>query len=156
MHLSLSKWTALAVLGVTFVFGSVAGFTLRGKDGRTPPLAAPADLPPPIEGGVDVPLPPSGPRTAAPARASSSAVAATPTPGAWYRLAAGDTLSQVSQRAYGTARRADDIARANPALDPRRLAKGTLVYVPKGTEAAGAPPGAGRTASTSPRSGTGR
>lgn len=142
MLVAMSKWTALAVLGVTFVAGSLAGFTLRGSCAQGPPLAAPADLPPPIEGGVDVPAPPTRPSSRTSGTGPEVGVATVPTPGAWFRLGTGDTLSEVSQRAYGTTKRVADLTKANPGLDPRRLPKGTLIYVPKGSETPGGPPAA--------------
>jgi hypothetical protein len=133
MDVSMSRWAALAVLGVTFAGGSLAGFALRGSCAQGPALAAPTALPPPIEGGVDLPV----------LRAVPT-VRPVPTPGSWYRLGAGDTLSEVSQKAYGTARRVSDLVQANPGLDPRRLRTGTLVYVPRGSESPGSAP-SGRT-----------
>jgi nucleoid-associated protein YgaU len=144
MLVAMSKWTALAVLGVTFAAGSLAGFTLRGTSPSGPALAAPAELPPPIVGGVDVPV--RADRT--PSRAvepkSDPVVSSVPTPGSWFRLGAGDTLSEVSQRAYGTTKRVADVAKANPGLDPRRIPKGTLVYVPRTSETPSVRPSATR------------
>jgi phage tail protein X len=145
MDVSMSKWAALAVLGVTFGGGSLAGFALRGSCAPGPALAAPSDLPPPIEGGVDLPSPRAAP---------APSVRSVPTPGAWYRVGTGDTLSEVSQKAYGTSRRVADLVQANPGLDPRRLPTGTLVYVPKGSESPGST-SSGRTG-LSGRTGAGR
>jgi nucleoid-associated protein YgaU len=142
MLIAVSKWTLLSVFGGTLLVGSAVGWALRGTTGEAPPLAAvslePRDLEGRIEGGVDLPAP--GPDGGV-FQAASATVAPTPTRGAWFRVGAGDTLSEMSQKAYGTVKRVGDISRANPGLDPRRLVKGTLVYIPVRAEPAPARPG---------------
>ena len=67
----------------------------------------------------------------------------------------GDTLSEIAQRALGTARRANDIHRLNPRVDPKAMRVGqTLLLPPKSTPAGtkwldfvvAAPGGSGRAA----------
>ncbi len=90
------------------------------KDGATPPAA----------------------RSAAPVRSPAIAgpqVKAVPTPGHFFVVAPGTTLSEVSKRAYGTVRRVGDLLAANPGVDPAHLKPSTTIYVPVGAEPA--PPG---------------
>lgn len=50
-----------------------------------------------------------------------------------YVVAAGDTLSEIAQRELGSARRWQEIAAANPGLDPSRLRLGTKLQIPGAT-----------------------
>ncbi len=84
------------------------------------------------------PTPPAA-RPAAPARPPASAgpqVKAVPTPGHFFVVTPGTTLSEVSKRAYGTVRRVGDLLAANPGLDPAHLKTSTPLYVPVGAEPA--------------------
>lgn len=131
MLVSMSKWMALGVLGTTFSTGLAAGWVIR----RAAPVrevrdACPAYVPPPP---VEAPVPVTRPGKAA---AGAVIVRPTPTPGAYVRLGASDTLGEISKKAYGTARRVGDLQKANPGIDPQRLRPGTLLYVPMGSEIA--------------------
>ena len=69
---------------------------------------------------------------ATPAAVSPLAGVPTPTPtaGHIYRVEAGDTLSEIAERAYGSTKRLPELLAANPGLEPTRMRRGTLVYVP--------------------------
>lgn len=47
-----------------------------------------------------------------------------------YAIKAGDTLSEIAARSYGSARRWHRITKANPGLDPRRLRVGQVIKLP--------------------------
>jgi hypothetical protein len=54
----------------------------------------------------------------------------------------GDTLTEITTRAYGSARRLIDVLKANPGIDPDRLKVGAVVHLPVAPErdAARVPP----------------
>ncbi|MEM6334376.1 MAG: LysM domain-containing protein [Planctomycetota bacterium] len=52
-----------------------------------------------------------------------------------HTIAAGDTLSEISEQYYGTARRWQEIAAANPGVDPNRLIVGNTLVIPGGAAA---------------------
>ena len=54
----------------------------------------------------------------------------TPTPGGKYIVAAGDTLSTIAAKEYGSKRFYLLIAKANPNVDPRRMRVGTELTIP--------------------------
>ena len=66
----------------------------------------------------------------------------------------GDTLSEISQRYYGTARHWPDIARANPGLNPNRLRVGEAIVIPDRSSAVTPPPAS--TSTSDGRSDTGK
>ena len=68
-------------------------------------------------------------------------------PGSFYRIVERETLSDVAKRAYGSTKRTADLVAANPTLDPKRLAPGTLIYVPVGAEPTPTPVEATKTTS---------
>ncbi|HWL92206.1 MAG TPA: LysM peptidoglycan-binding domain-containing protein [Phycisphaerae bacterium] len=47
-----------------------------------------------------------------------------------HTIASGDTLSSISETYYQSSRQTDRIAKANPALDPRRLKIGDVITIP--------------------------
>jgi hypothetical protein len=81
--------------------------------------------------------------TERPAALGTPDVKPEPTPGHFYKVQAGDTLHEVSVKAYGGIKRLGDLIHANPALDPNKIRIGALVYVPAGTEPVPAGPGEG-------------
>jgi hypothetical protein len=121
MILIVKRRVAAATLGAAFLAGGGAGLV----GGRLL-----ADPPRPLARSVR-PRPPA-PRPE-------------PVPGRHFRVGPDDTLSEISVRAYGTARRVPDLVAANPGLDPHVLRPGMLLYVPLASERApgdpaGAPP----------------
>lgn len=143
MWVAMSRGTAVGVLAATFVAGGAAGWFVRGGPGATadaPALTAmpPGSMPPNRDAGREParatvpPLPTKGTGRMGPAGVVQ--IKAVPTPGHYVRLNANETLSEVAQRAYGSTKRLQDLLEANPALDPKRLQPGTLVYVPVGSE----------------------
>jgi lipoprotein NlpD len=129
MILIVKRWVAASTLGAAFLAGGGAGL-VGGRVLSEPPRALAA-----------------GPR------ARPSPPRPDPVPGRHFRVGPNDTLSEISQRAYGTVRRVPDLVAANPGLEPDRLRPGMLLYVPVDSErpadvAAGARPravSAGRT-----------
>ena len=105
------------------------------------PLAKPAVAPAPSRAAatlkaIEAPAPAAAaaPAGTPPAPAALPIVAgvptAVPTPGHIYRVEAGDTLSEIAQKAYGTTKRLAQVLSANPGLDPTKMRRGILVYVP--------------------------
>ncbi|QDU70758.1 LysM peptidoglycan-binding domain-containing protein [Mucisphaera calidilacus] len=47
-----------------------------------------------------------------------------------YEVKKGDTLSSISLEQYGTVRRWQEIAEANPGIDPNKMAIGTVLIIP--------------------------
>ena len=132
MLVSMSKWTAMAVIGTTFAGGIGGGWLLQqAHSSGGPALAAtvssPAVVPvDPVAAPISVGVrPPATPTVA---------IKAVPVAGSFFRLGASDTLGEISRKAYGTTRRVADLQRANPSLDPKNLKSGTLIYVPSGRE----------------------
>ena len=107
MVLVVKRWVAVASLSTLFAAGAGVGWCATQL---WPGLALAA---------------PARPRPE-PARAPATV----PVPGTRYRIEPNDTLSEVSQRAYGTTRHVGDLLAANPGLDPVRIRPGTFVYVP--------------------------
>ena len=71
---------------------------------------------------------------AAPRQESSTASSARPSPGTSYRIRSGDSLSRISQEAYGTAKYWERIYQANRSLigdDPADLTVGMSLRIPK-------------------------
>lgn len=56
-----------------------------------------------------------------------------------YKIRAGDTLSQISQRELGTKDRWRELVDANPGLDPARLSVGKVIRLPGASSAAMTP-----------------
>jgi nucleoid-associated protein YgaU len=50
--------------------------------------------------------------------------------GEWYIIKRGDTLSEISQRKYGTSKLWRKILEANPGLDPRAMSIGQKILIP--------------------------
>ena len=111
----VKRWVAVASLATLFAVGAGGGWLATQWWSGSTPLAAPG---------------PASRGAPAPSR---------PAPGGWYRVEPNDTLSEVSQRAYGTTRRVGDLLAANPGLDPARIRPGALLYVPIGSEPAPGP-----------------
>ena len=131
MILHLSRGFVLGVLSTVFVVGGATGYFVRGgaQSGDAPVLAVTRDV-------IDEPALPRTPfrPTPVPSRSSAAAIKAVPTPGAYYRLAEKETLSDVAKRAYGSTKRTSELVAANPTLDPKRLPTGALIFVPAGIE----------------------
>jgi len=138
MILHMSRGFVLGVLATVFVVGGAAGYLVRGSASGAPPSDDP-----PLARGVETPIVPAYlPVPAGPKGGSktTAALKSVPTPGGFYRLAEKETLSDVAKRAYGSTRRLADLLAVNASLDPKRLAPGTLVYVPVGIEPSPMPP----------------
>lgn len=88
------------------------------------------------------PNPTSAPEKAAPASPDPTS---TPTPGHYYKVQAGDTLTALAVRAYGSAKRANDLLKANPAVDPFRMRVGLTIYIPVRDETSPPTPAAAET-----------
>jgi nucleoid-associated protein YgaU len=132
MLVSMSKWTAMAVIGTTFAAGIGGGWLLqRTRSGEGPALASTVSSPAavPVE-----PIAAPSPVGVRPPATPAVAIKAVPAAGSFFRLGASDTLSEISRKAYGTTKRVADLQRANPSLDPKNLKSGTLIYVPSGRE----------------------
>jgi len=75
--------------------------------------------------------PQPAPRPAPPARSITPPPAPAPAPATrTHTIARGDTLSELSQRYLGTARRWSEIVNANPGLQPNRLIVGETINIP--------------------------
>jgi nucleoid-associated protein YgaU len=107
----------------------------------TPP--APTSTPPTIvfdgtPSELQPPAPTPSPRPAAPTLPTPTpapASAATPTPTARpattaYTIRPGDTLISIAERHYGSQNYWDEIAQANPLIDPVRLKPGDVIQLP--------------------------
>ncbi|MEM9253142.1 MAG: LysM domain-containing protein [Planctomycetota bacterium] len=99
-----------------------------GTAGRWPEIveANPGIDPNRLMVGDEIVIPGGGPSPAA----SSSAGGAALGGGTTHTIAAGDTLSQISQRYYGTAARWQEILDANPGVSPTRLIVGNELVIP--------------------------
>jgi LysM repeat protein len=81
--------------------------------------------------GEEITIPNAGSAAAAAAAPRGSAGSTdAATAGRSHTIAAGDTLSQISQRYYGTARRWQEIVDANPGTDPAKLHVGKTLVIP--------------------------
>jgi hypothetical protein len=109
MIVVVKRWVAASALVGAFLAGGGTGL-VAGNFLPAHPLAARAPKP------------------------SSGSPLPRPVPGRYFRVAPDDTLSEISQRAYGTTKRVPDLLAANPGLDPARLRPGTLLYVPRASE----------------------
>lgn len=78
----------------------------------------------------------------------------TPTTGRTYTIKSGDTLSSIAEQTLGSTARWNDIAEANPYLDPRKLKVGQVIRLPDPASSnAGTPAAASSNASISTAAG---
>lgn len=77
--------------------------------------------------GNEIVIPGEGPLPSAPAGAAEAPATGG---GTTHTIAPGDTLSQISQRYYGTAVRWQEIVEANPGVEPTRLIVGNELVIP--------------------------
>jgi len=108
-----------------------------GESGTQPPPEAsdPAPLTAPLDpGNAEVRPPAAGARrTLTPPEEPSREALVGQAPAASthaYTVRSGDTLSEISQRELGSARRWQEIVAANPGLDPARLRAGKTIQIP--------------------------
>lgn len=97
----------------------------------TAPAPAPVVLPPVQEAPAPAPLAPvpaPAPAPAAP-KAKSSAVKAS-AGGKNYTVQKGDTLWKIAQKHYGSGQKWQEIAKANPSIDPNKLKAGQQIVLP--------------------------
>ena len=62
--------------------------------------------------------------------AAGGGTTAAPTAGGTYTIQKGDTLWSIATRVYGNGQRWQDIAAANPSVDPKRLIVGQQLVLP--------------------------
>jgi nucleoid-associated protein YgaU len=145
-------------MAVKRVIALAAVLAVMGCANKKPPQANATELNPPAQPPVPyVPAtqPAAQPQTAynevpvpaetAPAAAPTAAhahkhAAAKPAPkaaaaqgkisGKKYVVKAGDTLSEIAQRKYGTTKKVKDILKANPGLDPDKIKTGQVIILP--------------------------
>ena len=103
---------------------------LPSPSGRVVGPPKPLAPPKPLDPSVSVQVPDAAPATVVTPSILAGLPTPTPTPGHIYRVEAGDTLSEITQRAFGSTRRLAEVMAANPGLDATKMKRGTLVYVP--------------------------
>ncbi len=113
-------WGAILFGAGTFAVGLALGVFAPGVPRSTPPCAAAGQALAATAAGVAV----------------APEVRTVPTPGHFYVVTKGTTLSDVSKRAYGTTLRVADLVAANPGIEPARLKPASFLYVPVGSEPA--------------------
>lgn len=94
----------------------ITTLALMAGCGRTPVPPAQPPPPPPVEDPMPVPAPPPPPQAA-------------PEP-LRHQVRAGDTLAAIAHWYTGDPNNWTALARANAAIDPRRMAVGTVVRIP--------------------------
>ncbi len=90
-----------------------------------PPAVAVVETQPSPQASASMTAPPPTVASGGPAGSEESR-AALPT----YTVAAGDTLSRIAKKRYGDERNWQEIAKANPHLDAKKLKIGQVIYLP--------------------------
>ncbi len=93
------------------------------------------EVPPPEQARpLPVPQPPGPAPQDEPSRTPVPAPLVTPPEFIEHTVERGETFGSISRRYFGSTRHANDIARANPFIDPSRLRPGRVIRVPKDPE----------------------
>jgi len=121
---------ALAALLMVGCKSKQSGIPESDIDAGAAPLTA-APPPPEPEPVAFTPEPAAPARIAAPSNYEPVFIDdGTPRPGGTYTIRKGDTLWNISQRAYGNGKHWRRLAEANSGLDPRRLRIGQSIAIP--------------------------